>query len=258
LPAIARELSYMNWPHSGALLGASFAVMAVLLLAISPVGWLAGWWHYSFAFRLMAASAVAASAAAIVSLLTLVMGWSELNVHDVMIAGVALALGVALAYVPWQYNRTLGAVPRIHDITTDTDNPPPFAAVLPARAAEQAATVVYEGPQLARLQKAAYPDVLPLQVQWTAAEAFERALETATAMPGWTIVASEPSTGRIEASQRSRWFRFTDDIVIRVSAEGSGSRIDMRSTSRQGRSDFGVNAARIRSYMTALKQRIGG
>jgi hypothetical protein len=192
----------MNWPQSGALLGAGFAVMAVLLLAISPVGWLAGSWHYSFAFRLMAASGVAASAAAIVSLLTLMVGWSELNVLDVTIAGVALGLGVALAYVPWEYNRTLSIVPRIHDITTDTENPPPFVAVLPARAAEHAATVVYEGPQLARLQKAAYPDVLPLQVQWTAAEAFERALETATAMPGWTIVGSEPSTGRCDGSGR--------------------------------------------------------
>ena len=31
----------------------------------------------------------------------------------------------------------------------------------------------------------------------------------------------------------------------------------MRSTSRQGRSDYGVNAARIRAYMDALRKRIG-
>jgi uncharacterized protein (DUF1499 family) len=51
--------------------------------------------------------------------------------------------------------------------------------------------------------------------------------------------------------------RFVDDIVIRVTADGSGSRVDMRSLSRQGRSDFGVNAARIRAYMGELKKRIG-
>jgi hypothetical protein len=50
----------------------------------------------------MAASGVTASAAAIVSLLTLAVGWEELNVESVVIAGVALAMGVALAYVPWQ------------------------------------------------------------------------------------------------------------------------------------------------------------
>jgi uncharacterized protein (DUF1499 family) len=255
---IARELTHANWPQSGALLGGGLAVAALLMLALSPVGWLAGWWHYSFAFRLMAASAVVASAAAIVSLLILVVGWTELNIHGVVIAGVALAMGVVLAYVPWQYNRTLHRVPRIHDISTDTENPPPFAAVLPMRTAEHAATAVYQGPELSRLQKIAYPDVVPLQVRLPPAEAFELALESAKAMPGWTLVASEPAEGRIEASQMSHWFRFTDDIVIRVGAEGSGSRIDMRSTSRQGRSDFGVNAARIRSYMGAVKQRIAG
>jgi uncharacterized protein (DUF1499 family) len=258
LTMIARELTHANWALSGAYLGVGLAVTALLLLALSPVGWLAGWWHYSFAFRLMAASAVVASTAVIVSLLTLVLGWAELTGHGVVIAGVALATGVALAFVPWQYNRTLHRMPRIHDITTDTENPPSFAAVLPMRAAEHAATAVYEGSELSMLQKVAYPDVVPLQVRSPAPEAFEQALETAKAMPGWTIVASEPGEGRIEASQKSRWFRFTDDIVIRVSADGPRSRVDMRSTSRQGRSDFGVNAARIRSYMAALKQHIAG
>ena len=89
------------------------------------------------------------------------------------------------------------------------------------------------------------------------AKAFAKALEVARSMPGWIIVASDPDAGRIEASQQSRWFRFTDDIVIRVASDEAGSRIDMRSTSRQGRSDFGVNAARIRAYMSALHQRIG-
>jgi uncharacterized protein (DUF1499 family) len=47
------------------------------------------------------------------------------------------------------------------------------------------------------------------------------------------------------------------DIVIRVVGDEAGSRIDMRSTSRQGRSDYGVNAARIRAYVGALRKRIG-
>ena len=59
------------------------------------------------------------------------------------------------------------------------------------------------------------------------------------------------------ASEQTRWFRFTDDVVIRVVGDGAGSRIDMRCTSRQGRSDYGVNAARIRAYMGALRKRIG-
>ena len=82
--------------------------------------------------------------------------------------------------------------------------------------------------------------------------AFDRALDAAQRM-GWTIVAADDTTGRIEASDRSRWFGFTDDIVIRITPEGSGSRVDVRSSSRLGRSDFGVNAARIRVYLAALR-----
>ena len=93
---------------------------------------------------------------------------------------------------------------------------------------------------------------MPLIVGLRPDVAFARALETAQQM-GWTIVASDESAGRIEASQKSRWMGFTDDIIVRVTPASSGSRIDLRSSSRYGRSDFGVNAARIRDYLTALR-----
>jgi uncharacterized protein (DUF1499 family) len=86
--------------------------------------------------------------------------------------------------------------------------------------------------------------------------AFDQALATAQQM-GWTIIATDNAAGRIEACERSRWFGFTDDIVVRVTASGSGSRIDVRSSSRVGRSDFGVNAARIRAYLAGLKASSG-
>ena len=68
------------------------------------------------------------------------------------------------------------------------------------------------------------------------------------------ILAADPAAGRIEATARSFWMGFIDDIAILVAA-GSGSRIDMRSASRLGRSDLGVNAARIRAYFAALRAR---
>jgi len=70
------------------------------------------------------------------------------------------------------------------------------------------------------------------------------------------VVDADPAAGRIEANETSRWFRFTDDVVIRVAPDGAGSRIDVRSVSRVGRSDFGVNAARIRAYTAALSARV--
>ena len=61
-----------------------------------------------------------------------------------------------------------------------------------------------------------------------------------------------PADGRIEATDTTRWFGFKDDVVVRVKPEGTGSRVDVRSLSRVGRSDVGKNASRIRAYLTAL------
>jgi uncharacterized protein (DUF1499 family) len=248
----------MGWWQTGALLSFMLVLLALLLLALAPMGWRAGWWHFRFAFTwLMTASGVAALAAVIVAVGVLLLGWSQLGSDRLTMAAIGLVLGAVLVYVPWHYDRVRKTVPRIHDITTDVENPPEFIAVLPARSAENAATSVHAGPELARLQRAAYPDVAPLDLPLSAAKAFDLALSVARSMPGWHIVASDQTSGRIEASQTSRWFRFTDDVVVRVIGHGSGCRVDVRSLSRQGRSDFGVNAARIRVYMAALRKRVG-
>jgi uncharacterized protein (DUF1499 family) len=248
----------MSWWETGAFLSLMLALLALLLLAFAPLGWRAGWWHFRFAFTwLMTASGVAALAAVIVALGVLLLSWSQLSTGRLTMAAIGLVLGAVLVYVPWHYDRVRKTVPRIHDITTDVENPPQFIAVLPARSAEDAATAVYAGPELARLQRAAYPDVVALELALPAAKAFDVALSVARSMSGWHIIASDPASGRIEASQTSRWFGFTDDVVIRVMGHGSGSQVDMRSLSRQGRSDFGVNAARIRLFMAALRKRLG-
>jgi uncharacterized protein (DUF1499 family) len=70
---------------------------------------------------------------------------------------------------------------------------------------------------------------------------------------GWEIVAADPAAGRIEATATTLWFGFKDDIVVRVSAAEQGSRIDVRSVSRVGRSDVGTNAKRIREYLAKLR-----
>src|SRR5262249_45194563 len=162
-----------------------------------------------------------------------------------------------LVSVPWHYDRVRKTVPRIHDITTDVENPPEFIAVLPARNAEDAATAVYAGSELARLQRAAYPDVAPLELPLSAVKAFELARSGPSSVPVGQFIPADPPPGRIEPGQPSRWFHFPDDVVIRVIGHGSGSRVDMRSLSRQGRSDFGVNAARIRLFLAALRKRLG-
>jgi uncharacterized protein (DUF1499 family) len=209
----------------------------------------------AFPFLVADLDAVAAYfglAAVVVAVLALVIGLSRLDWRGIALALVALIGGGLIAYVPWHYDQIRQTVPPIHDITTDPDNPPPFVAVVPLRQGEGINSVAYEGAKVAEQQRQAYPDVVPLTIGLAPDVAFARALDTAQRM-GWTVVASDKAAGRIEASQRSRWMGFTDDIIVRVTPASSGSRIDLRSSSRYGRSDFGVNAARIRDYLTALR-----
>jgi uncharacterized protein (DUF1499 family) len=139
---------------------------------------------------------------------------------------------------------------RIHDITTDTENPPQFVALLPVRQKTWNGPE-YGGEQIAAEQRRAYPEIRPVTLGEAPGRAFERALATAYSM-GWEIADASAAEGRIEATATSRWLRFKDDVVIRVAPQGSGSRIDVRSKSRIGRSDFGANAKRIREYVRKL------
>lgn len=232
--------------------------ISLLLLAAGPLGWRAGWWQFRLAFStLMPDSAYLAIVAFVVSAVTLLFLRSSVGRRGIVLASGALIVSALLVYIPWEWQQIGATAAPIHDLSTDTENPPAFSAVLPARKAEEGNSVVYGGADIAQRQKSAYPDLAPAMTALPPPEAFRRALDTAKSMSGWTIVASDPTSGIIEASQSSFWFGFTDDIVIRVAADGPGSRVDMRSESRQGRSDFGVNAARIRAYMAALKRVLG-
>ena len=69
---------------------------------------------------------------------------------------------------------------------------------------------------------------------------------------GWEIVDANPGQGRIEATDATFWFGFKDDMVVRVAPTETGSRVDVRSLSRVGRSDVGTNAKRIRAFLARL------
>lgn len=163
----------------------------------------------------------------------------------------AIAIGGAAAYTPITWFLRAQQSPELNDITTDTNNPPALVATLQLRrgASNPAA---YPGANAAVLQRAAYPDIVPVVLAVPPAEAFRRVDAVATAM-GWDIVARAPADGRIEAVATSAWFGFRDDIVVRIRPDGRGSKIDIRSKSRDGESDLGVNARRIREFIARLK-----
>src|SRR3954447_9452671 len=113
-----------RWRDRLAQLAALLAVVAVVLLALGPIGWRAGWWHFRTAFfSLMPWAAYCGLAAMAVAILAVLFGRRSLRGWPIAIAAIALLVGAAIAYVPWHYNSMRGTVPPIHDITTDWQHP---------------------------------------------------------------------------------------------------------------------------------------
>src|SRR5271169_1988575 len=140
------------------LLALALAVIAVVLLALGPIGWRVGWWRFRFALlTLMPWAAYFGIAAMVVSAATLLFGWSRIESRGIAVAILAFAVEGVIAYVPWHYDQIRRAVPPIHDITTDPDNPPAFFAAVPVREAAGDNSVAYKGAKIAEQQRRAYP-----------------------------------------------------------------------------------------------------
>lgn len=166
-----------------------------------------------------------------------------------LLSGIALALA---AYIPHtMFKARARAVPRIHDITTDTQNPPQFVRIGELRGPGTNSTA-YGGSEISEQQKSAYPDIQPKVLGMSLPEAFTHAVNVARDL-GWEIVETDAHDARIEAVDTTPFFGFKDDVVIRLTPEGERTtRVDLRSASRVGVSDVGANADRIRRYLSRL------
>ncbi len=147
------------------------------------------------------------------------------------------------------------SVPPIHDITTDTDNPPAFNAIVKLRV--HAANDLEYGSEaipadeMAELQAIAYPAVQPLHTPMEPLDAVTRAEEVLREQ-GLKIVTVDEEALMVEATATTYWFGFKDDLVVRVTPGSDGSIVDVRSVSRVGQSDLGANAARIEKFLTVF------
>ncbi|MGE5285027.1 MAG: DUF1499 domain-containing protein [Actinomycetota bacterium] len=213
-------------------------------------------WDFRQGFRLLSWAAFIGVAGTALSIAGAILGRPGKGRRGFRLAVAGIALGALAFGVPGNWYRISKEVPMIHDITTDTENPPGFVSILALRKdAPNPAT--YGGPEVAAQQRAAYPDIRPLLSGLPPAKAFERARSVARRMC-WKIVDESPAEGRIEATATTRWFGFKDDVVIRiVPSAGIGSRVDIRSVSRVGRSDLGTNARRVRAFLKAFPEGSG-
>ena len=238
--------------------------LAVLLLGLCGVAALAiagpgsqwGLWSFRTGFAIMRWAAWAGLGVAALSLIACFVVTSGPPQRGLALAGIAVLCGVLTFAVPASMREMARSVPRIHDITTDMQNPPRFVRIIKLREETQARnTIIYGGEKIAAEQRKAYPDIAPLLVSVPPRAAFDAALAVAVDF-GWDIVSSAPGHGRIEATATTRWFGFKDDVVIRVSTAGKITRVDIRSVSRIGRNDAGANAARIRLFLERLNKNL--
>ena len=178
---------------------------------------------------------------------------------SLVIVGTTLAAAL-LAWPSWLAVQAL-RLPLLNDVSTDTLDPPAFSRSRVAVAVRNGRVPPTTPAEYASLQRVAYPDVQPILVELDAEEAFAIALKAAQNR-GWLIVdRNAPSTGRsglghIDAVDRTLVMGMPEDITIRVKPLAGQTKIDVRSTSRYGRNDFGGNAKRIVAFSQELQAQL--
>lgn len=233
--ALARRLGLLSM-----LLG----LASLALLAVSVWGFRAGGWPWPRAYGLAGWSAWTAGAGVIVAVAGLAVRLRRRRGGaGAVLLGLILSLPVAGLGAAFEL--AARTTPPINDISTDTDDPPVFwftatPSDYPARNAEP--------------QRVAYPDVGPLDLSLPTGEAFAAALSLVEDR-GWEVLSADPAESQIEAIATSRLFGFEDEVAIRVTETETGARVDMRSRSRLGRIDRGVNARRIAAFLSDLETR---
>ncbi len=160
----------------------------------------------------------------------------------------------------------------IHDIATDTANPPSFSAETLAERREAGANPIHDyqvplseiemfsdsPPELkikshAQIINDTYANLSPLPLAGASKADAVAAIAAAMGNMGFVDIRSDVEAGRVEGVAETFWFGFRDDVVARVGE----NEIDFRSVSRVGRSDLGANAERIADLRTRVAEQIG-
>lgn len=237
--------------------------LAIILFAFYPLAILAArldMMHFRNSFLIFIVSALIGFIVFALAVLKLSRGSGKSSSLIVAIIFTALPIGMLGSNV-----LKARTVPFIHDITTDTQNPPQLTAAAQVRTGDDH-PVEYAGEEVAQLQLGGYPDLTSLELD-VPVEQVAQAAKAVVQDLGWEILATqmEASPMTIEAVDESLLFGFKDDIAIRLTSyvtpeqhadRPSKTRVDVRSMSRQGKSDLGANAQRIRLFLEALQARI--
>ena len=214
-------------------------------LPVGALGHRVDLWGHDMGLTLVFSGTLLAVLALVLGAAAFVFALTRKRAADRVPALVGVVAGVlVLGWMAVQYNKVVSLVPT-HDISTDTVDPPAFDAVVELRP-RGSNSLVYTDEEAA-LQTEGYPDIATIVSSEEVEGSLARAAEVAVTL-GWEIVNKDPGAGIVEATDRTFWFGFEDDIVIRIRATEGGSAVDLRSVSRVGLADLGANAKRIRDF----------
>ncbi len=236
------------WWSQAVLIG---AVVAAVMLPVGALGSRMGLWGFQTGFLFLGGAALLSVLGVVVGLIGFYLSRNPAGAANRTPLAIGTAVcGAIVVLLAVQFN-TARSVPPIHNVSTDTQDPPSFDVVVELRG-NNSNPLAYDAEQLAPQQRAAYPWVAPLELSAAPDAVFDSALEALSKL-GLEIVNADRDSGRIEAVATTFWFGFKDDVVVRVRPLSGGSRVDVRSVSRVGQSDLGANAARIGAILDALK-----
>ena len=228
--------------------GLRLALIAPVIMLIAGGLYRLRFVDFQIALLAFAIAVLIAGLAALFGLVGAVLGGHGKTTRAVTALVVALLVLVA----PLNTVRQGAGVPMIHDITTDLEDPPIFVEVPRKRSISDNSLDI--DAEVLAAQKAYYTDIGPTMLPMAKAEAFALVREAVDAFD-WVVHAENANLGYIEATASTPFFGFRDDVIIRVTEDTGGARVDMRSASRVGLSDLGVNAGRIRDFMAMVTQR---
>ena len=234
---------------------------SVAIALVMSVGAGQGWWHFRVGLNTLRYAFYAACSGAALALVALLIGRRVGKLLLVNLLALVVAAGFFL-YVG-SLARTARSLPPIHDVTTNLADMPQFSR-LRVREDNYKSVEKTDRSDLrplapeARwraLHAEAYGDLRTVRVPTDVAATIRRA-EQLGRERGWEIARADPAAGILEATETSFFFRFKDDVVLRArpAAGGTGTDVDMRSISRVGGSDVGMNAKRIRSFLEDLQR----
>ncbi len=231
------------------------SLTATLVFIFSGYGYQWDIWSMGMGFTLLRYSAYAAIGLVITQVISLfIMKGAGAKAISFLVIGIFLTGAVSGTALYWQ-NKAQN-VPPIHDISTDLTTPPEFVSMVRLRA-DAPNPPEYAGEETAAAQEEAYPHIQPLIVTTGKQEVIDEIVMLIVSR-NWDMVSINRAEGRVEATEKLPWFGFKDDVVLRVTEieNGTSTRVDMRSKSRIGRSDVGVNADRIEAFLKDLERKL--